>query len=130
MKAVASTAPVAAKTRSLAVPIPPVVTARWVGGLFLCCVLLQRVAAADGISILLPVVLAWMAAVLYFRVAEIDPPRLVLWLTLVVFTGLAMLAQTAWVSTAFISVNSWALILVTWLPFVLRLIDRSRSTYQ
>ena len=37
--------------------VTPVVTARWVGGLFLCCVLLQRFAASNGISILVPIVL-------------------------------------------------------------------------
>lgn len=107
----------------------PVVTARWVGGLFLCCVLLQRFAVADGISILVPIVLAWVAAAVYFGVAEIDPRRLVLCATAIVFTGLGMLAQTAWVSNASISINSWALVLATYLPFVVRLVDRSRETY-
>jgi hypothetical protein len=109
--------------------VTPVVTARWVGGLFLCCVLLQRFAAADGISILLPIVLAWVAAAVYVGIAEIDPRRLVLCAMFIVLTGLAMLAQTAWVPNALISFNSWALVLATWLPFAVRLVDRSRETY-
>jgi hypothetical protein len=109
--------------------VSPVVTARWVGALFLCCVLLQRFAATDGISILVPIVLAWVVAAVYFGVAELDPTRLVLCATAIVFTGLGMLAETAWVSNVSISVNSWALVIATYLPFVVRLVDRSRETY-
>jgi hypothetical protein len=109
--------------------VTPVVTARWVGGLFLCCVLLQRFAASNGISILVPIVLLWVIAAVYFGVAEIDPRRLLLCAAAIVFTGLGMLAQTAWVSNVSISVNSWALVLATYMPFVVRLVDRSRETY-
>ena len=49
-------------------------------------------------------------------VAEIDPRRLVLCTAAIVFTGLGMLAQTAWVSNVSISVNSWALVLATTCP--------------
>jgi hypothetical protein len=110
-------------------PVSPVVTARWVGGLFLCCVLLQRFAVTTGVSILLPIVLVWAVAAVYRGVAEIDSRRLALYVTAVVFTGLAMLAQSAWVPRASISFSSWALVLATWLPFVVRLVDRSRETY-
>jgi hypothetical protein len=47
----------------------------------------------------------------------------------IVFTGLGMLAETAWVMNVSISVNSWALVIATYLPFVVRLVDRSRETY-
>ncbi len=111
------------------VSVTPVVTARWVGALFLACVLLQRFAAASGVSILLPILLVWAAAAVYRGAAEIDSRRFVLYAVVVVFTGLAMLAQTAWVPRASISINSWALVLATWLPFVVRLVNRSRETY-
>jgi hypothetical protein len=104
-------------------------TARWVGALFLCCVLLQRFAVTTGVFMLLPVVLIWVAAAVSFGVAEIDSNRLLLGALAVVLTGFAMLAQTAWVPAAYISVNSWALVIATYVPFVVRLVDRSREAY-
>lgn len=110
--------------------VSPVVTARWVGGLFLGCVLLQRFSAPGMVPLLLPLVLLWVVAAVRFRVAEIDRNRCALWLAAFTVTGLIILVQMAFVPLPIISDTSWLLVMATWLPFIVRLVDRRIETYK
>jgi len=112
-----------------AVAVAPVVTARWVAGLFLICVLFQRFAGPGGM-LLLPLVLLWTVAALRFKIVEIDRNRFVFYCVTLVLTGLLMPVQMIFVPAPIISVGSWALVMATWLPFVTRLIDRDIETYR
>lgn len=115
--------------RPATLAVAPTRTAECVGGLFLCCVLFQRFGVPGGIPLLLPLVLVWAAAMVRFGLAEIDGTRLALWSATFTATGLAILAQMVWVPSPIISASSWGLVLATWLPFVIRLVDRSIETY-
>jgi hypothetical protein len=106
-------------------------TARWAGVLFVTLILIQRVSVPGlPVPMLLPVLLAWVALAWQAGVVEIDPRRLMFWCTAFGLGGLAMLVQTMAHPGPVISVSSWALLFVMWLPAVVRFVDRRRSTYE
>ena len=106
-------------------------TVRFVGGLFVTCVLLQRFAVPGipVIALLLPVVLVWSAWGLYRGVLVVDRHRTLLWLAAAGVTALVVPVQLLLVNDPLVSVTSWALFMATWEPFALRLVDRSTATY-
>ena len=113
------------------VPRPSsVTTSRWVTGLFLLDVLLQRFAIPGlAIALLLPVTFVWVLLALRRRVIELDAMRMAWWAVACGVTGLMLLLQPLVVAAPLISVPSWTLVVVTSLPFALRVRDRSLPTY-
>jgi hypothetical protein len=105
-------------------------TSRYVGGLFIACVLLQRFAVpGTEVALLLPVVLLWSAWGISRGVLVLDRQRSQLWLAAAGSTALAVLAQVLLVNQPLVSVTSWGLFMVTWAPFALRLVDRGPDAY-
>lgn len=105
-------------------------TVRWLGGLFLLCVVLQRFAVPGlPVALILVVVLAGAAWGYARGLAEIDGRRLTAWLLAVCVTALAMVVHAAVLERPSVSVTSWALFVTVWLPFTLRLVDRRVTTY-
>lgn len=105
-------------------------TARYVIGLFLLLVLLQRFAVpATDAALLIPAVLAWCALALRRGVAVIDRTRAALWAAAFGTTALVIPVQAAFVDSASASLPSWGLFMVVWAPFVLRLVDNRTATY-
>lgn len=106
-------------------------SASWVTALFTLMVVLQRVAipGLPNVSVLLMGAVVWAGLALIEGVVEIDLTRLAWWLAAGVVTGLLTLFQTRLVAGAQFSVTAWGLVLVVWLPFVLRLATRSLAAY-
>ncbi len=105
-------------------------TVRWVGGLFAATVLLQRFSIpGTPVALVLPVLLIgglWGVAA---GLASFDRFRLTAWLLASGAMAAAIGAQQLVVQDTRISMLSWGLFVTTWLPFTLRLTDRSRATY-
>jgi hypothetical protein len=106
-------------------------SARYVAALFAASVLLQRFAVPGlaVIEVLTPIVLGWAAWGLYRGIMVIDRTRLVLWSTAAGVCALIVPLQILAVDDALVSVNSYALFLIVWLPGVLRLRDGSTGGY-
>lgn len=104
-------------------------TARWVGVLFGLLVVLQRFALPGGVvPLLLPVVVAWAALAVLAGVAEFDRRRALWWTSAAAATGVALVVGPVVVPAPSVSLSSWALLMITWLPFVVRLVDRRVET--
>ena len=106
-------------------------SARWVGGLFLMIVLLQRfsVPGLPEVALLLPAVIIWTVMGLVRRVVTLDQSRLIWWLAAAFLASAAMLIQNRWVPEAEISITAWGLIFAVWVPFTVRLIHRGVHAY-
>lgn len=106
-------------------------TARWVGVLFLLVVLLQRFAlpGVPNLALLVPAVVVWAALALARRIAVVDRTRLLWWFAAATTTCFVMLIQDFAVAGAEISVTAWGLVMVVWLPFVLRLVENGPAAY-
>jgi hypothetical protein len=105
-------------------------TVSWAAWLFALLILVQRFSVPGmPVPMLLPVCLAWIVLAWRAGVAEIDLRRLQFWASAVAITGAVMLVQTALHPQPVISVTSWALIHVVWLPAVMRFVDRRPSTF-
>lgn len=106
-------------------------TVVWGGVLFALVLLLQRFAVpGTGAPLILPVTLGWGFLALRAGILEIDRRRFLLWTITACITGSALLAQTAAGTAPVISVKSWALLLIVWLPAVARFADRTQATYR
>lgn len=104
-------------------------TVRWVATMFALLILLQRFSVPGlPVPMLLPVFLGWLFLAWRAGVVEVDQRRLQLWVLAVAVTGAAMLVQTAVHPAPVVSINSWALIHVVWLPAVMKLVDRRPAT--
>ncbi|HEY5879952.1 MAG TPA: hypothetical protein VIU11_13655 [Nakamurella sp.] len=105
--------------------------AGWIAALFGLLVLLQRfsVPGLTVVSLLVPAVVAWMILARLVGVIEVDRTRLCWWLAFAGISALGMLVQQQLVDEALISYTAWALMVVVWLPFTMRSVDRSTSTY-
>ena len=104
--------------------------ARWVVVAFLGIFLFQRFAVPGlPISMTVPLLLLWACLALFRGVVELDARRTVIWLLAAGVSGLLMVPQSALVLFPLISVNSWLLWMVTWLPMVFRFTDRSPQAY-
>ena len=106
-------------------------TARWVAVLFLLVVLLQRFAVpgVPNVALLVPVVVVWAALALARRIAVVDRTRLLWWFAAATTSCFVMLIQDFAVAGAEISVTAWGLVMVVWLPFVLRLVENGPAAY-
>lgn len=105
--------------------------AGWIAALFVALVVLQRfsVPGLTNVSLLVPVVVGWLVLARMAGVLEIDRTRLCWWLAFAGISGLGMLIQQLLVRHALISVTAWLLMVVVWLPFTMRAVDRSTATY-
>jgi hypothetical protein len=106
-------------------------TVRYVAGLFVALVLLQRFAVPGlpQVSALVPVVLGWTAWGVLRGLLEVERSRLLLWCAAAGTAALAVPMQVHLVRDPIISPTSWALLVAIWLPAALRLRERSRATY-
>lgn len=105
-------------------------TARWVAGLFVMCILLQRFAIpGTPVALLLPAIVVWGVVAWRRGVVVVDQTRAMLWLAAFGVTALVIPVQARFVQGTFISITSWGLFMAVWSPFVLRLVDRRMSTY-
>jgi hypothetical protein len=105
--------------------------ARHVVVLFGLSVLLQRF-AVPGLSVvqlLLPIVIAWTAWGLHRGILVVDARRLVLWTAAAGACALVVPAQVFAVPDARISLGSYGLFLVVWLPGIVRLREAGREGY-
>lgn len=105
--------------------------AGWIAALFGLLVLLQRFAVPGltVVSLLVPAVVAWTVAARLAGVLEVDRTRLCWWLAFAGVSAIGMLVQQQVVDGALISISAWALMVVVWMPFVMRAVDRGAATY-
>lgn len=105
--------------------------AAWIAVLFGLLVVLQRfsVPGLTNVSMLVPAVIGWMVLARIAGVLEVDRTRLCWWLGFAGVSALGMLVQQQLVDQAVISLTAWLLIVVVWLPFTMRAVDRSTPTY-
>ena len=102
----------------------------WVAGLFLATILFQRIAVPGlPIPITVPLTMAWMVIVWSLGIVELNRTRLLVWLFAGAISGLVMAGQVLLVARPYISFNSWAFWMMTWVPVVIQLKDRTRQTY-
>jgi hypothetical protein len=73
--------------------------------------------------------MAWMVIVWARGIVELNRTRLLVWLFAAAISGLVMAGQVLVVAAPYISFNSWAFWMVTWLPVVIQLKDRTRQAY-
>lgn len=107
------------------------VTVRWFTWMFALLIVGQRLGVPGlPVGVLLPLIIGWALLAMRAGVVEIDVRRLRLWCIAAAVTGLALPLQTAVHPRPVISITSWALILVVWLPAVTRFVDRRLSTYR
>lgn len=106
-------------------------TARWVAALFAMTVALQRfnVPGVSEVSLLLPVVVAWCAWGLMTGILTVDARRFTAWLLASGVTGVALQLQLHFVEEPLVSPSSWALFMLTWSAFTLRIVHNDRRTY-
>ena len=103
----------------------------WVVGLFAANFLLQRISVPNlSIPIIVPLMVAWLAAALLAGVVSINSRRLVLWLLAAAVSGLLVSVQVMVVKSPFVSVNSWALWMTIWLPIVVHIRERGTHNYR
>jgi len=108
-----------------------VATARYVGGIFAAAILLQRFAVpgVPAASALVPLVVLWGIWGLLRGIVEVDRSRLMLWLAAAGASALVVPFQLRLVHDPLVSPTAYALLFVVWLPAILRLKDRRRSTF-
>ncbi len=118
-------------TGALAPSSNEVRSARWVAGLFVLVVLLQRfgIPGVPNLGVLTGVIVVWVAVAGLRGVVSFDRSRLIWWLAAMGITGAFMFVQHLLVAQADISVQAWALVLVVWLPFTARLVHRGPAAY-
>ncbi|SDS59566.1 hypothetical protein SAMN04488570_2234 [Nocardioides scoriae] len=105
-------------------------TLRFVTVIYVGVVLLQRFSVPNQpVALLLP--LAFVAAGwgLARGLLEVDDRRLLAWLAASGATALLIPFQSYVLDRELISFTSWGLFMASWLPFVLRLVDRRMATY-
>jgi hypothetical protein len=103
----------------------------WAAALFLTTFLLQRIAVPGlPIPITVPLALGWVTLALLFGIIELNQARVLLWLTSAGLSGLIVLLQMVTLTNPFVSVNSWALWIVMWLPVIVQSPVRDPQTYR
>jgi hypothetical protein len=102
----------------------------FVAALFLTTILFQRIAVPGlPIPITVPLTMAWMVIVWAMGIAEFNRTRMLVWLFAGALSGLVMVGQVLFAARPYISFNSWAFWMVTWIPVVLQIKDRTKQTY-
>jgi hypothetical protein len=107
-------------------------TARWAGALFVAAVALQRLAVPGlpTVSILIPLTIGWVVWGALRGLVEVDRQRWLLWLAAAATTALLVPLQVRLVQHPSVSPTAWGLLLMVWLPAVVRVKDRRRATYR
>lgn len=122
--AIEAPAPVRSRGRRLHDPVV------WVAALFLVTFLLQRIAVPGlPVSITVPMAVGWLVVVAVLGIVELNRVRLLVWLAAAGLSGLLVSAQMVALLNPYVSINSWGLWLVTWLPLVVQMKQRDRDTY-
>jgi hypothetical protein len=108
-----------------------VATARYVAGLFLALVLLQRFTTVvqPDVSLLVGLVPLWGLWGAMRGLVTVERSRLLLWLAAAGTSGLLVPLQLQWVRDPLISATGWALLFVVWLPSIFLVGDRRRQTF-
>lgn len=105
-------------------------TVRWVGGIYVAFILLQRFAVPGlPIGVLLPFVLGAAAWGFLRGLTTFHRGRLVLWLFTAGVTALVIPLQSLVLDRTSVSLGSWGLFMTVWAPFTLQLTDRRLETY-
>ncbi len=103
----------------------------WICVLFTANFFLMRISVPDlNISVSTPLTLLWLILAWRAHIIVIEPRRTALWLAASGVSALATLGQVLWVPSLFVSINSWGLWIVTWLPAAFMMADRTQATYQ
>lgn len=102
----------------------------WAAGLFLATFLLQRITVPGlPIPITVPLALGWMVVAAALGVLELNRVRLLIWLGAAGLSGILVTVQLLALTNPFVSVNSWALWVVMWVPLVVQFCQRDQATY-
>jgi hypothetical protein len=102
----------------------------WGAALFLATFLLQRIAVPGlPVSITIPLAVGWLVLAAFFGVVELNKVRSLLWLGSAGLSGLIVLLQMVALIKPFVSLNSWALWMVMFLPVVVQFRHRDRDSY-
>ena len=102
----------------------------WGAALFLATFALQRIAVPGlPVPITVPLAVGWLALAIVCGLVELNQVRTLLWLGAAGLSGLIVLVQVQLLANPFVSVNSWALWVVMWLPLVVQFRRRDQSTY-
>ena len=105
-------------------------TVRWVGGLFAACVLLQRFAVPGlPVALILPLILLGAAWGVVRGLAELNRTRVIAWLITTGVTAIVIALQGLVLDRNYVSLGSWGLFMVVWLPATIQLVDRRLVTY-
>ncbi|MVA77263.1 hypothetical protein GC722_14705 [Auraticoccus sp. F435] len=98
----------------------------WIATLFAANFCLQRFSLPGlAIPVTLPLTMLWVGAGLWAGILELNVTRLRLWLVAAAASALVAIPQVALLDFPLISVTSWGLWVVIWLPVVVQLRDRS-----
>jgi hypothetical protein len=108
-----------------------VATARYVGGIFVLAIVLQRFAVpgVPAASALVPLVIGWGVWGILRGIVEVDRTRVILWLAAAGTSALVVPFQLRLDRDPLVSPTAYALLFVVWLPAILRMKDRRRSTF-
>lgn len=102
----------------------------WISVMFVANFFVMRLSFPDmNISLSVPLTIVWLGAAWRFRITVIEPRRFALWLVAGGAAAFVTLAQVLFVPAPYVSLNSWLLWMVTWLPAAFMMADRSRGTF-
>lgn len=102
----------------------------WVPLLYGASLVLQRLAIpGTPVAVVLPMVLIVVVWGVRRGVFELSVRRTTWWLVAFAAAGAVLLLQVAFGSGRFLSVSSWLLFAVSWIPFAFQLRDRTKETF-
>ncbi|HMR48170.1 MAG TPA: hypothetical protein PKE40_02540 [Arachnia sp.] len=102
----------------------------WIVVAFLGVFFFQRIATPGlPIPITLPLTMVWLAFALKARIIELDATRSIVWLIVSGFTALLTIPQLFLLSSPLVSVTSWGLWIVVWMPLVFRFRERTKQAH-
>lgn len=103
----------------------------WISVLFVANFFLMRISVPNlNISVSVPLTGLWLVLAWRTSIIVIEPRRFILWLVAGGVAALVTLPQILLVPSPFVSINSWALWMVTWLPAAFMMADRTRGTFE
>lgn len=103
----------------------------WISALFIANFFLMRISIPNlNISVSVALTGVWLLLAWKTSIIVIEPRRFILWLVAGGVAALVTLPQILFVHAPFVSLNSWALWMVTWLPAAFMMADRSRATFE
>ena len=103
----------------------------WISALFVANFFLMRISVPNmNISVSVPLTMLWLLLAWRTSIIVIEPRRFILWLVAGGAAALVTLPLVLFVPSPFVSFNSWALWMVTWLPAAFMMADRTRGTFE